>query len=141
MKPRIVLLALFLSAFGALVAHANDSTRVATVRGMLETTAGTGAKASPAPGVLVTIENRTYTSPAVYSGKDGLYYIPNVVPGNYTLKVWADPKNPLSFPISVTGPLTDIPPVIVTPKTAAQARAAASKARTVARARQRTQPQ
>jgi hypothetical protein len=137
-----MLLVLLLAAPAAFFAHANDSTRVATVRGMLETTAGNGAKTSPAPGVLVTLGNKTYTSPAVYSGKDGLYYIPNVVPGNYTLKVWANPKNPLTFPVTVTGPLTDIPPVIVTPKTAVQANAAAAgKAKTAARARQRAQSQ
>jgi hypothetical protein len=74
---------------------------------------GNAATKAPAPGVLVTVENNNFTSPAVKSGKDGLYYIPNLAPGNYKLKVWTDPKNPLTFPITVKGPLTDIPPVIV----------------------------
>ena len=142
MKRKALLFVLLLAVPAAPFAHANDSTRAATVRGMLESTAGNGAKTSPAPGFLVTIESRTYTSPAVYSGKDGLYYIPNVAPGSYTLKVWADPRNPLAFPITVTGPLTDIPPVIVTPKSAAQTNAAAAgRAKSAARARQRAQPQ
>ncbi len=96
-------------------------TSSATVRGMLED--NTAKNPQPVSGVLVTLEGRNYTSPAVHSGKDGLYYISNVAPGAYTLKVWSDPKNPLSFPIKVSGPLTDIPPVIVAPTNAAGSKA------------------
>jgi hypothetical protein len=110
------------------VASAQSSAPVATVRGMLEDSSA--KKPLPASGFLVTIEGKNYTSPAVRSGKDGLYYIPNVAPGNYTLKVWADPQSPLSFPITVKGPLTDIPPVVVTPATTAKAKEPAAKPKT-----------
>ena len=110
MKLRVILSVLLLFVPAASFAQ---SSRVATVRGLLESTAGRGAKPVPAPGILVNVENKSYTSPAVNSGNDGLYYIPNVAPGNYTLKVWANPKKPLTFPVVVKAPLTDIPPVIV----------------------------
>lgn len=97
----------------AVFAQTGPVPQVATVRGMLED--HTGKTPLPAAGVMVTLENQNSTLPAVRSGKDGLYYISNVPAGSYTLKVWTDPKNPLSFPVTVTGTLTDIHPVIVTP--------------------------
>jgi hypothetical protein len=103
------ILCLSLLSFSA-VASAQS---VGTVRGMLQD--NSGKKPLPASGFQVTLEGKSYTSPAVKSGMDGLYYIPNVAPGNYTLKVWVNPKNPLSFPITVKGQLTDVPPVVVTP--------------------------
>lgn len=102
---------LFLSA--AAFAQFGPVPQVATVRGMLED--HTGKTPQPAPGITVTLENQNYTLPAVRSGKDGLYYMSNVTPGTYTLKVWTNPKSPLSFTVKVSGPLTDIPPVIVAP--------------------------
>jgi hypothetical protein len=99
--------------------------RVATVRGMLED--HTGKTPQPAPGILVTLEKQNYTLPAVRSGKDGLYYISNVAPGIYTLKVWSDRKNPLRFTVKVNAPLTDIPPVIVAPVDATKGKAALAK--------------
>ncbi len=95
------------------------------VRGMLEDQ--TAKTPQPAPGVLVTLENQNYTLPAVRSGKDGLYYISNVAPGTYTLKVWSDLKNPLSFTVKVNGSLTDIPPVIVAPSNAVKGKAPVAK--------------
>lgn len=111
LKLTRILLIPILAVPAAGFAQSSAAPRVATVRGMLED--NTGKKPAPASGFLVTVESKNYTSPAVRSGKDGLYYIPNVAPGNYTLKVWTDPKTPLSFPITVKGQLTDIPPVIV----------------------------
>jgi hypothetical protein len=113
MKFRGIPLLLFLVSPHAPFAQTGATPQFATVRGLLEVTSGKSTKPSPAPGILVTLESKTYSSPAVHSGKDGLYYIPNVPAGNYTLKVWSNPKNPLTFQIVVKSPLTDIPPVIV----------------------------
>jgi hypothetical protein len=68
-----------------------------------------------ASGVEVTVLNaqKVRTSP-VYSGANGMYYIPNVKAGSYTLEVWATPKKPpLTFPIQVKEPESDINPVEV----------------------------
>lgn len=113
-----ILLLTLLAISSAALAQSGSVTQVATVRGMLED--HEAKTPQPAPGVLVTLETQNYTLPAVHSGKDGLYYIPNVAPGTYTLKVWTDPKNPLSFPVTVHGTLTDIAPVIVAPANAAK---------------------
>lgn len=112
-KVNVILLLSLLAISSAAVAQIAFVPRFATVRGMLEDR--TGKTPVPAVGVMVTLENQNYTLPAVRSGKDGLYYISNVPPGTYTLKVWTNPKSPLSFTVKVTGPLTDIPPVIVAP--------------------------
>ncbi len=127
-KWKAVLLLPLLAISSAAFAQSASVPRVATVRGMLED--HTGKTPQPAPGVLVTLESQNYTLPAVHSGKDGLYYIPNVVPGTYTLKVWTDPKNPLTFPVTVTGPLTDIHPVIVAPANAVKGKAPGAKHKT-----------
>ena len=112
-KLNSVLLLPLLAVSSAVFAQTGSVPQVATVRGMLED--HTGKTTQPAPGITVTLENQNYTLPAVRSGKDGLYYMSNVAPGTYTLKVWINPKSPLSFTVKVTGPLTDIPPVIVAP--------------------------
>jgi hypothetical protein len=81
--------------------------QAATVRGKL--LRGNGA----ASGVEVTVLNsqKVRTQPA-YSGANGMYYIPNVKPGSYTLEVWATPnKSPLTVPIQVKEPETDVNPV------------------------------
>jgi hypothetical protein len=68
-----------------------------------------------ASGIEVTVLNaqKVRTSP-VYSGANGMYYIPNVKAGSYTLEVWATPKKPpLTFPIQVKEPESDINPVEV----------------------------
>jgi|SRR5579863_10180789 len=124
-KLNAILLLPLLAISSAALAQPGPVSQVATVRGMLED--NTGKAPQPAPGVLVTLENQNYTLPAVRSGKDGLYYISNVAPGTYTLKVWSDRKNPLSFTVKVNGPLTDIPPVIVAPENAVKGKATVAK--------------
>jgi len=105
---KLAAIVLFVSLFAASAPQSRAQTAV--VRGLLES--GQTRKA-PAPGITVTLQTKSYVSPAVTSGKDGLYYIPNVPPGTYTLKVWVTQKNPLTFTVTVKAPLTDIPPVIV----------------------------
>lgn len=108
-----ILLLPLLAISSAVFAQSISASHTAVVRGKLEER--TAKILQPAAGVLVTLENHNYTSPAVHSGKDGLYYISNIAPGAYTLKVWTNPKRPLSFPVTVHGTLTDIAPVIVAP--------------------------
>jgi hypothetical protein len=119
MKLTGILLLPLLALPAATFGQSSSVPQIAAVRGMLEENVTN--KPVPASGLLVTVEGKNYTSAAVKSGRDGLYYIPNLAPGSYTLKVWADPKSPLSFPITVNkGSLTDIAPVIVAPANAAK---------------------
>lgn len=111
MKSAAILLLLSLTPAG--FAQSGASSQVAVVRGLLENAQSKGAKPAPAASVQVTLQSKTFTSPAVTSDKNGFYYIPNVAPGTYTLKVWITAKNPLTFIVTVKAPLTDIPPVIV----------------------------
>jgi hypothetical protein len=127
MKLKGILSLPLLVALAAAFAQSSAAPQVSFVRGMLE---GNTTAKTPAPGVLVTVESNNYTSPAVKSGKDGLYYIPNLTPGNYTLQVWADPKSPLSFPITVKGSLTDVPPVIVANGNAVKVNPSAANSKT-----------
>ncbi len=80
----------------------------ATVRGKL--VRGTAVVS----GVQVTVlsAKKVRSAPA-YSGSDGIYYIPNVPAGKYTLEIWATPnKPPLTVPIQVTAkPETNVNPV------------------------------
>jgi len=80
----------------------------ATVRGRLvRGRAGAG-------GIAVTVINpRKVRTAAVYSGADGMYYIPNVRAGSYTLEVWVRRIRPLEFPIQVREPQTDVNPINV----------------------------
>jgi hypothetical protein len=80
----------------------------ATVRGKL--LRGKGV----ASGIAVTVLNpkKVRTTPA-YSGANGMYYIPNVKAGSYTLEVWVKPNKPLTFPIQVKEPESDINPIQV----------------------------
>jgi hypothetical protein len=114
MKIHGLLLAslLFLAPAGP-VAPTSVVPQLATVRGLLEHNPNKGRKAVPAPQIAVAVVNEAGSSFGATSGQDGMYYIANVPPGDYSLKVWADPKNPLTFPITVKAPLTDVPPVIV----------------------------
>lgn len=109
---RFAAILLLLSALPAASAQAPVSP-VAVVRGLLETAPSKNGKSTPVAAIPVTLQTKTYISPLVSSGKDGFYYIPNVPPGTYTLKVWVTQKNPLAFTVTVKAPLTDIPPVIV----------------------------
>ena len=78
----------------------------ATVRG--ELLRGSGV----ASGVAVTLLNskKVRTLPA-YSGADGMYYVPNVKAGSYTLEIWTKPNKPLPISIQVHEPETDVNPV------------------------------
>jgi hypothetical protein len=110
LSPAILLACLLSIPIGA--GFAGSVTPNALVRGRLQRTAG--AKVSPAAGIAVTIDSqKSGRSPATYSGQDGMYYIQNAAPGAYTLEVWTNPKKPLTFPITVTAPVTDVPPVNV----------------------------
>ena len=81
--------------------------QAATVRGKL--LRGNGV----ASGVKVTVLNaQKVSSQPAYSGSDGMYYIPNVKAGSYTLEVWATPKKaPLTIHIQVKEPETDVNPM------------------------------
>jgi hypothetical protein len=95
----------------ALLAAIGGVCQAATVRGKL--LRGT----APAPGVTVTVVNtQSHASAApVTSGQDGMYYIPNVKVGTYTLEVWATPgRPPVKYPnIQVKNPVTDVGPITV----------------------------
>ena len=80
----------------------------ATVRGKLMR--GYAAAA----GIAVTVLNaKKVRTAASYSAANGMYYIPNVKAGSYTLEVWVKPNKPLTFPIQVKEPESDINPVQV----------------------------
>jgi hypothetical protein len=69
---------------------------------------------APAAGIAVTVMSaQKVRTAAAYSGADGMYYIPNVRAGNYTLEVWANRNRPLTFPLQVREPRTDVNPVNV----------------------------
>jgi len=66
----------------------------------------------PAAGVELSLTSPSLgRSPKSYSGTDGMYYIRNVPPGNYTLELWVG-KQPLTYNITVRpGEYTDIAPI------------------------------
>jgi hypothetical protein len=111
----LLLASLLLLAPAAPVAQSSSAPQVATVRGLLEHNPDKAKKAAPAVKIAVAVVNDSGHSFGATSGQDGMYYIANVPPGDYALKVWVDPKNPLTFTITVKAPLTDVPPVIVDP--------------------------
>jgi hypothetical protein len=82
----------------------------ATVRGLLR------HGNSPAFGITVTVlSQQNVRSFPARSGSDGMYYIPNVKAGTYTLEEWTVPnKPPLTFSnIQVTEPVTNVNPINV----------------------------
>ncbi len=90
-----------------------DAAFAATVRGRLDRRGPYGFY--PAAGVAVTVNNPQMgrSSPA-YTGTDGMYYLFNIPPGNYTLEIWPYPQTgPLLFPVTVNDPGTDVPPILV----------------------------
>jgi Carboxypeptidase regulatory-like domain len=109
---RFVAALLLLSLIPAARAQSSLSPSFALVRGQLQTAQAKG-KVAPVPGVTVTLQSKSWSSPAVTSDKNGLYYIPNVAPGTYTLKVWITRKAPLTFTVTIRPGLTDLPPVMV----------------------------
>ena len=70
---------------------------------------------SPAPGIPVTVWCQPLgRSVPVYSGADGMYYIPNVPQGQYVLEIWAVPNGaPITFVINIIEPGTDVNPIYV----------------------------
>ncbi|MBZ5505301.1 MAG: carboxypeptidase-like regulatory domain-containing protein [Acidobacteriia bacterium] len=87
----------------------------ATVRGQLNRRAGTSA--APAAGICITVYKPAGgRSPRACSDSQGMYYLPNIAPGDYQLEVWTsqDPRvQPIRYPVKVAEPYTDIQPVIV----------------------------
>ena len=93
----------------ALVGMLPAAALAATIRGKL-----IRGKGAPAAGIAVTvIGQQKVRTAASYSGPDGMYYIPNVRAGSYTLEVWVNRNRPLTFPIQVREPRTDVNPVNV----------------------------
>jgi len=86
----------------------------ANLRGRIDMVNQYSSSPFPARGVQVQIfimtpmgQNLIYT---YYTGGDGMYYIPNIFPGNYTLVV----NGVLSFPIQIFNTqLQDIPPILL----------------------------
>jgi len=71
---------------------------------------------SAAAGIAVTVSIKTSgtSTPAVVTKSDGMYYVYNVKPGSYYLEVWTTQgpsAKPTRYPIEVTEPLADIPPI------------------------------
>jgi hypothetical protein len=92
----------------ALLAALSSAIQAAIVRGRL-----VRGKAAAA-GIAVTVLNpQKIRTAASYSGADGMYYIPNVKAGSYTLEIWVNRNKPLNFPIQVREPQTDVNPVNV----------------------------
>ena len=86
-----------------------------TVRGMLIRQTPQGAE-YPAQGVGVTVNRPDLgRSGFTYSGPDGMYYLYDIPPGQYTLEVWVYPDTPpWVFDIVVHNqPTTDIGPIYV----------------------------
>lgn len=86
-----------------------------TVRGRLDRQGPYGIY--PTPYVPVTLYSPFYgrTSPA-YTGTDGMYYIYNVPPGDYTLEIWIQgfSYQPITYGIRVFDqPYVDIRPILV----------------------------
>jgi hypothetical protein len=85
-----------------------------TVRGKLfrQNSAGQSYGAAGIPVRLV--DQGRGPSARSYSGSDGMFYIYNVPPGNYTLEVFTNDKQPLRYSIRVLDkPYTDIAPIRV----------------------------
>ena len=88
--------------------------RAATVRGQLKRP--DGRKVVPAAGMCITVSTRNGRSPRACSNFQGMYYLPNVPPGDYLLEIWTspDPKAPpIRQNIRVVEPYTDIQPITV----------------------------
>jgi hypothetical protein len=102
MKLRLLLIAIVL-LFGL----AENTLAQAVVRGRLV------RMGYPIPNVRVNLYSTTLgLSNVSFSGSDGMYYLNNIPYGIYYLQVWANmvnPTVPLSYPIQVSWPVTDIP--------------------------------
>jgi len=87
----------------------------ATVRGQLNRR--NGASVAPAGGICVTVVKAGGVRSARACTDDrGMYYLPNVSPGDYQLEIWTSQKPgalPIRYPARVAEPYTDIPPITV----------------------------
>jgi hypothetical protein len=80
--------------------------RAATVRGKVERMAG-----YPAAYVRVTLNCAGRRTSSVYTGSDGVYYVPKVQGGRCVLEIWNTRDKPTSFQIEVREPSTQVPTV------------------------------
>jgi hypothetical protein len=92
-------------------AHAVLVPRVATVRGRLVHKKGGAAAA----GLTVTISNQQgVRSAPAQTGPAGMYYLPNIAPGQDYLEIWRSTgSEPLLYKITVKAPSTDLPQIAV----------------------------
>jgi hypothetical protein len=69
---------------------------------------------SAAAGYRVTVmKDKARTTPARV-GPDGMYYIYNVLPGEYQLEIWVpNTAAPVVYKIQVVEPYTDVPQIAV----------------------------
>jgi len=80
--------------------------QAATVRGKVERMAG-----YPAAYIRVTLNFAGRRTSAVYTGSDGVYYVPKVQAGRCVLEIWNNKDKPTSFQIEVREPSTQVPTV------------------------------
>jgi hypothetical protein len=83
-----------------------DLARAATVRGKVERAAG-----YPAAYIRVTLNCAGRRTSSVYTGSDGVYYVPRVQAGRCVLEIWNTKDKPTSFQIEVREPSTQVPTV------------------------------
>jgi len=72
-------------------------------------------RAVPAADVCITVfASNGARSPRACSNSRGIYYLPNILPGNYVLEIWTNPgAPPIRQNIRVAEPYTDIQPITV----------------------------
>lgn len=91
------------------LALASAAAHAASVRGQVLHKNG-----QPAADITVTIsDHKSFRSPPAHAGKDGMYYLFNIPAGQYFLEVWADPRTPTVYQVTVSEPNTDMPRVTV----------------------------
>ena len=85
--------------------------RAASVRGRI--TRNIAGRTIPAGGLSVTVQNsRGVRSFAVTTDGNGMYFLPNIAAGSYTLQVWPKPgSSSLNLPITVREPGLDVNPL------------------------------
>jgi hypothetical protein len=101
---------------GACRIHAQEfqnvmQARALLVRGRIQRIVN--GKASPVQGIQVTLSNaQAVRSKPSFSDHGGMYYLYNMLPGEYQLEVWVT-SPPKVYKVSINAPQTDLPPVIV----------------------------
>jgi hypothetical protein len=87
----------------------------ATVRGQLNH--HNKASIAPAGGICVTVvKTGGVRSARACTDAQGMYYLPNISPGDYQLEIWTSQSpgaSPIRYPIRVAEPYTDIQPITV----------------------------